>query len=658
MNMYSKSRLCILLIEDNEADAHLTKMYLEDTSHKLDVYHAETFYEGMNIINEKEVDIALLDLSLPDSSGFKTLTRYMEKASHIPVIVMTGINNEIIGNQSVKAGAQDFLVKGQFDGKLLGRVIRYSLQRFATIQKLEEVATNLSISEKRYEEAQKMAHFGNWQMDLVSNEMRWTDEIFRVLGLQPNSLNPTLSDYFNYVHPEDKHNVNDFFENVIKDGKQNKIEHRIITNGHTLKYVSLQAKVMFEEMTDKLILVGVLQDISERKIKEQLIIEKNISMKTSKIKEETIGNMSFHIRTPLSSIFNLLYVLENMPMHTQQKDLISGLRTSVDDLSLMLNNLLNFAVLAFENIRLEEEEFNLKELVNSIKKILQIKADNNKQKISVQIPENIPVNLIGDSRKIIQILHNLIDNAILHSGKNGKVSIHARVRERDFKPYLFLSVEDTGRGMTMNQVRDLLEAEKSLEIYQGDKESDSKRLGVAIVSKLSSIMGGKLNIQSKEGEGSVFSVEIPIKVAKQMQQFTDGAPSMPLRILLVEDHFLNQIATKKILTSWSDFVTVDIAENGQIGVDKFKKGEYDMILMDIQMPIMNGIEATQEIRKISTVPIIALTANASRQEAERCINSGCDDYLAKPFKPQDLYAKISNVQTTKGMLLLEDSNFE
>lgn len=656
--MYSKSRLSILLIEDNEADAHLTKMYLEDTSHKLDVYHAETFYEGMNIVNDKEVDIVLLDLSLPDSSGFKTLTRYMEKFSHIPVIVMTGINNEIIGNQSVKAGAQDFLVKGQFDGKLLGRVIRYSLQRFASIQKLEEVATNLSITEKRYEEAQKMAHFGNWQMDLVSNEMRWTDEIFRVLGLQPNSLSPSLSDYINYVHPEDKQIVNDFFENVIKDGKQNKLEHRVITNGHTLKYVSLQAKVMFEEMTEKLILVGVLQDISERKIKEQLIIEKNISMKTSKIKEETIGNMSFHIRTPLSSIFNLLYVLENMPMHNQQKDLIAGLRTSVDDLSLMLNNLLNFAVLAFENIKIEEDEFNLKELVNSIKKILQIKADNNKQKISLIMPENMPINLIGDSRKIIQVLHNLIDNAILHSGRNGKVVITARVRERDFKPYLFLSVEDTGRGMTMNQVRDLLEAEKSLEIYQGDKESDSKRLGIAIVSKLSSIMGGKLNIQSKEGEGSVFSVEIPIKVAKQMQQFTDGAPSMPLRILLVEDHFLNQIATKKILTSWSDFVTVDIAENGQIGVEKFKKGEYDIILMDIQMPIMNGIEATQEIRKLSPIPIIALTANASRQEAERCISSGCDDYLAKPFKPQDLYAKISNVQTSKDMLLLEDSNFE
>ncbi len=655
-NMYSKNRLSILLIEDNPADAHLTKMYLEDTSHKIDIFHSDTFFEGMNYIANQEIDIALLDLSLPDSSGFKTLTRYMEKASHVPVIVMTGINNEIIGNQSVKAGAQDFLVKGQFDSKILGRVIRYSLQRFASMQKLEEVASNLSISEKRYEEAQKMAHFGNWQMDLVNNQMQWTDEIYRVFGLQPSSINPAMSDYMYYVHHDDRASVNDFFEDVIKNGKQNKLEHRIITNGHTLKYVSLQAKIMFEELTDKLILVGVLQDISERKIKEQLIIEKNISLKTSKIKEETISNMSFHIRTPLSSIFNLLYVLENTQMHTQQKELISGLRTSVDDLSLMLNNLLNFSVLAFENIKLEEDEFNLKDLVFSIKKILQIKADNHKQKINVVMPENMPLNLVGDSRKIIQIIHNLVDNAILHSGKNGKVTIVARVRERDFKPYLSLSIEDTGRGMTMNQVRDLLEAEKSLEIYQGD--GDSKRLGVAIVSKLSTVLGGKLQIQSKEGEGSTFSVEIPIRVAKQMQTFVDGAPSMPLRILLVEDHFLNQIATKKILTSWSDFVTVEIAENGQIGVDKFKREEYDVILMDIQMPVMNGIDATQAIRQFSAVPIIALTANASRQEAERCISAGCDDYLAKPFKPQDLYAKISNAQMKEKVVMEEEVSFE
>jgi CheY-like chemotaxis protein len=646
--MYSKNRLNILLVEDNAADAHLAKMHLEESSQKVDIFHAESFFDAMDYINTEEIDLVLLDLSLPDSSGFKTLTRYMEKAAHIPVVVLTGINNEIIGNQSVKAGAQDFLVKGQYDSKILGRVIRYSLQRSSVLQKLEETASSLTLSEKRYEEAQKMGNFGNWQMDIVTNEMVWSDEMFRIFGLQNGSISPLFTDYINYVHNEDRASVSAFFDEVIQTGKQAKIEHRIVTNGHTLKYVAIQAKITYEEMTEKLYMVGVLQDVSERKIKEQLVIEKNISLKASKIKEETIANMSFHIRTPLSSIFNFMYLLETTIANGQQRELVQGLRTSVDDMSLMLNNLLNFSILAFENIRLEEDEFNLKEMLNGIRKILQIKADNNKQKISVNIPETSPLNLIGDSRKLNQILHNLIENAIIHSGKNGKVTVTAKVRERDFKPYLFISIEDTGRGMTMNQVRELMDAEKSLDVYQqSDKEGSSRKLGVAIVSKLSSILGGKLNIQSREGEGSLFSVEVPIKVTKQSNTFVNGAPSNALNILLVEDHFLNQIATKKILTTWSDMVTVDIAENGKIGVEKFRNGEYDIVLMDIQMPVMNGLEATAAIRAFSDVPIIALTANASRQEAERCIKSGCDDYLAKPFKPQELYNKIADAQSKR-----------
>ena len=117
-------------------------------------------------------------------------------------------------------------------------------------------------------------------------------------------------------------------------------------------------------------------------------------------------------------------------------------------------------------------------------------------------------------------------------------------------------------------------------------------------------------------------------------------PEVPLKILLVEDHFLNQIATKKVLTTWSDLVTVDIAENGLIRVEKYREHGYDLILMDIQMPVMGGIEATQKIREKSLVPIIALTANSSKQEAEKCKEAGINDYVSKPFKPLDLYSKI------------------
>ena len=642
--MNTNSTLNILLIEDNPGDANLVTRFLKDSSVKHELIHVTNFFEGTEEIKNKQIDLVLLDLTLPDSSGFKTLSTFLEKFPRIPVVVLTGINNEIVGNQAIKAGAQDFLVKGQFDGKLLGRSIRYSIQRFKTQLRLEEAARNLEISEKRNVEAQEMAHFGNWEVDIVSNEMQWTDEIFRIFGFQPGSINPTLSDYINYVHIEDRPMVEEFFQNAAKDGKLHKIEHRIIVEGRTIKHIALQAKVYHEEINNKILLVGSVQDITERKLSEQLIIEKNISNKASKIKEEALADMSFHIRTPLSSIVNLLYLLENNNENKQQTEYIDGLKTSVDDLSIMINNLLNFSVLMSEKIKVEEEEVQIKEFLQSIHKVMKIKADNVNVELDFEIADSFPNKLIIDPNKVTQVLYNLIDNAIKHSSEQGKITVECTCKELiNNKATLQFSVKDNGIGMPQSKVDELLEADKLLEIYSESKTDEKKRqLGMAIVAMLVKTMTGKMNIESREGEGSSFEIILPVKVPKQLTFNEGDKPDIPLKILLVEDHFLNQIATKKVLTTWSNLVSVDIAENGLIGVEKFREHGYDLILMDLQMPVMTGIEASQKIREKSNVPIIALTANSSKQEATKCYEAGINDYIAKPFKPQDLYAKIMN----------------
>lgn len=648
--MSTKNKISILLIEDNPGDRDLIKVYLKDSSLKYELYHVESFYEGMEIISERAINITLLDLSLTDISGFKTLSRYLEKVTHVPVIVLTGMNNEIIGNQAVKAGAQDFLVKGQFDGKLLGRTIRYSLQRFKTQLKLEETAKNLAISEQRFIEAQEMAKFGNWEIDIVNNAMKWTKEVYRIFGFQPNSMSPSLSDYLGYVHIEDKEKVENFFEDVVKSGQLHQLEHRIIIEGHIIKYVSVQARVHFDEITEKILLVGGIQDITEQKLSEKLIIEKNISSKTSQMKEEALTEMSFHIRTPLSSIVNLLFLLDNTTATIQQKELMDGLKTSVEDLSIMINNLLNFSVLVSENVKQEEEEFNIKEFVKSIERVVKIKADNSKIDFNFSIDKNLPSKLISDPKKISQIFYNLTDNALKYTGEQGKINVEVKaLRVKETELDLSISIKDTGRGIPDTQIEELLEAEKLLEIYTDDKEVVKKRqLGIAIVSKLAKVMGGQLNITSKEGKGSTFEAVVPVKIPKQARFRVGDKPEVPLSILLVEDHFLNQISTKKILTRWSPLVSVDIAENGLIAVEKFREYGYDLILMDIQMPIMNGLDSAKRIREQSKVPIVALTANASKQEQDKAFEIGMNDYLAKPFKPNDLYAKIMSVLVLVG----------
>jgi len=643
--MSKVSKTQILVIEDNPGDVNLIKEYLKEASIKDEIIHASTFFDGMDMIKSNDISIVLLDLSLPDSSGFKTLSNFLEKQPQVPVIVLTGTNNEIVGNQSIKAGAQDYLVKGQFDGKQLGRSIRYAIQRFKAQQKLENAAKKLYISESRYLEAQSMANFGNWSMDIVTNKMKWSDEVYRIFNFQPNSISPTYSDYMSYVHLEDKDQVEDFFVKAGKDGKTHKLEHRILIEGKTIKHVIIQAKINFDQLTDKFWLLGGVQDITERKISEQLIIEKNINQKVSKIKDEALADLSFHIRTPLSSIVNLLFLLENSGTSKSQAEYVDGLKTSVDDLSIMVNNLLNFSVLVSEKITLEEEELQIVDFLKSTKRIVNLKGDKANQTIEFELDDNLPEKIISDQKKLTQLLYNLIDFSCNRTVTNGNIHVHVISKDiTDTEMKLCIQVSDNGETISNNRTRELLSTDQLLENYSDDMDDAKKDdLGMAIVAKLVEIMKGEISIKSKDGKGTQFNIELPIKIVQPISLTPGDVPDSPLKILLVEDHFLNQIATKKILTTWTDQITVDIAENGLIAVEKFREHGYDLVLMDMQMPVMNGLDSSKKIREHSTVPIIALTANASKQEADKCYAVGINAYLTKPFKPQDLYAKIMSL---------------
>ncbi|MBI5914569.1 MAG: response regulator [Bacteroidetes bacterium] len=634
------------MVEDNLEDAALVEKYLEDAGFKYELFHAGTLFEGFEILQKRPIELVLLDLNLPDSTGFKTVTTFLERTSHVPVVVITANNNEIIGNQSVKAGVQDYLVKGQFDSRTFGRVVRFSLQRFKVRYKLEETAKELELNKKRFLDAQKMARFGTWEMDLVSNEMTWADEVYRIFSFQPGSIKPTLSEYLNYVPLEEKNGVEGFFENAGKDGGLHQTEHRILVDGTNIRYVSIQAKLQVEELGQKIILIGSLQDITERKITERLIVEKVISSQSAIIQEEVLSDLGFQIRTPLSSIVNLLFLLGNTETSTQQETFVSDLKTSVNDLSIAVNNLLNFSVMVTDNVKVEEEDIHLPEFLKGAENAVKIKADAARITLQFLVDEKLPEKITGDPRKITQIIYNLIDYAIRQSESGSKISVNADCGDaKGAKINFRICVKNSQKKLSLAELKELKDAEKLLRANLDEKEAVAKKrlMGIAIAAKLVKSLGGELNIRSSEEHGTELAVSLPVKTARQAKFMAGEAPEVPLRILLVEDHFLNQIATKKVLTSWSEFVTVDIAENGLVGVGKFREFGYDLLLMDIQMPVMNGLDAARKIREFSEVPIIALTANSTKQEQEKCLEIGMNDYLAKPFKPQELYASILSV---------------
>ena len=641
--MNSKSKIPILLIEDNPGDVELIRLFLSDVGFKHEFHHTDSLLEGFESIQTHDIEVVLLDLSLTDSSGFKTLSKFLDKIKYIPVIVLTGQNNDIIGNQSIKAGAEDFLVKGNFDSKQLGRSVRYAMQRFKTKSKLESMARKLAISKNRYLEAQELAQFGNWELDIVSYEMKWSDEIFRIFGFEPGMVEPSFSEYLNRVHPEDREKVEKFFENAGKDSQLHRLEHRILLNGQRYKYLNVQARMFFDEYFEKALLVGALQDITERKLSEQLLFEKQISNQEAKIQEQVLESMSFQIRTPLNSIINLLFLLENTNISPQQSEFVNNLKISIDDLSIVLNNMMNFSLLSGEKLKIKNEEHSAKEFLSGLEKLVSIKAETTSMIFKVDIDEQLPSKIIVDGGKVSLIFYNLIDLLIKNLLPKERLSSKISIRSKsDGDHFLEIYLSDNGRKIdfkndltsTLNDPSSSLSAE------------EQQSLNYNIASKLIEALDGQILFDNKSKSGNKVIITLPVKVKESTNYFTGRKPDQLIRILMAEDHFLNQISTKKVLQSWSDKVTVEIAENGQKAVTAFQNKPFDVILMDLQMPIMNGIEATVAIRKESQIPIIALTANASKQEEEKCYVAGMNDYLTKPFKPEDLYEKIMKSLTT------------
>lgn len=632
----------ILIIDKREEDIARISRHIKSTLPKGELFIANAYFEGINFANSEEIDIVFLNLMLPDSSGFKTLTSFVEAQPNIPVIVLTEKSNEILGNQAIKAGAQDFLVKGDIDQKSIGRAIRYSVQRHASQLKFKTISEDLTKTQKRFLEAQRMGKFGCWEMDIVTHEMIWSDEVFVLFGFQKQSFLPTMSEYLNYVHTDDKGLVEEFFDNISKSNETQNLEHRIVTEGRNIKYISLQSRLVLEDNSKKLKVVGALQDITARKINEKLMIEKNLSRGMLNVKEQMLSDIGFQIRTPLSSITNLLFLLENIPSSPKQTELVYGLKNSFNELFGAVNNLLNYSIVGQESMHDLEEEFRLEEFMDAFKRMITLKAGTNKMEVTFDISESTPSKVLTYPKKVTQLFYNIANLVFNEDESITKVSVHAGMSKNQPNSQFELSLSGYRPNFFNPEMVDLLKNEDYKKILDNVENTQNHHLlNVSILNKIVKQIKGDLIVDLEQQS---IKMCLPVKLVETIAYDDNAqAPLSSLSVLLVEDHFLNQIATKKILTTWSEHVTVDIAENGLVGVEKFREHGYDLVLMDIQMPVMDGIESATKIRELSEVPIIALTANATSQEEKRCKSVGMNEYLTKPFKPEELHAKIMSL---------------
>lgn len=392
--------------------------------------------------------------------------------------------------------------------------------------------------------------------------------------------------------------------------------------------------------------ISIGTDITQRIATEfELKQAKEIAEESLKVKNEFLANMSHEIRTPLNAVIGFTDLLLETQLNPEQRSHLETMRNSGEILLSLINNVLDLSKLESEKLKIEEIPFNLHKSFNTILKLMKLRADEKGISLDLKIEPNTPFLVIGDPTRLEQILLNLIGNAIKFTNKGSVQVTLKQLAETTDTSEIYFEVRDTGIGIVSNKINTVFGA-------FSQAKSDTSRiyggtgLGLTIVKKLVGLLNGEIKVESKFGQGSVFKITIPFKkdlenvnLEEEEKDFSMEIP-LELSILLVEDNKTNQLLAKTRLERWK--CKVDIANNGIEGVKKAQQKMYDLILMDIQMPVMDGYEATKIIKndiskRASKVPIIAMTAYATNADIKQAKDSGMDDYIFKPFKSKELY---------------------
>ncbi|WP_016988412.1 response regulator [Flavobacterium sp. ACAM 123] len=644
--------LNILVIDDDKVDLTTIIRSISHSGILADVQSAFSAKDGIEKIKSFPYDLIFLDYLMPDSDGISFLKVLKDLGIETPVIFVTSQGDEKIASQAILGGASDYIPKSLLTPDGVSQSIRNALKVHESLTQRKKTELALKINANRLSEAQKLAKIGFWELNLIDGAVFFSEQVYTIFEIGENSTPSLARLKSRLINSGDVKLFESNLDFVEKNNSEVKFSHSLIGKNGAVKYINEYIKCLNDEHNQPLKILGTIQDVSDQKhIERELIKAKDLAEQSVRIKEQFLTNMSHEIRTPMNGIIGFARILEETLLDSDQKQSVKAIKRAGKNLMVIINDILDFSKIEADKMVIEKVNFSLSKNIKTVIELLSTIAEEKEVKLLYELDPKINDLLIGDPTRLSQVLINLLGNALKFTDKGYVELLISQEIESESDSFIRFTVIDTGIGIPQDKIDSIFES-----FNQASNETSRKfggtGLGLTITRKLIELQGSAITVKSEMGKGSSFSFLM------QYEKVKSGATDITInenkkltpdflkeiKILLVEDNELNQLLAIKVFNKWEK--EIDIADNGKIAIEKIEKNNYDIILMDIQMPEMDGNELTKYIRNHmgtkSNIPIIALTAHATLKEEQRCMENGMNDYLSKPFHFKVLLEKLYN----------------
>jgi PAS domain S-box-containing protein len=651
--MINETTIRIFLVDDDEIDAMSFERALRKSGLNFLLTHCKDANQAMDEIHKVDYDCVFLDYQLPGFDGLVLLKKFKEAGITAPIAVMTSQGDEKIAVEMMKAGAFDYFPKAEVNPENMLKIVRAGMRlREMEIQKLQAeraLKENNTKLNAILESTNALVFSIDSNLNYTAFNTIYKKMVYNLFGTEPFLGLPAVD---SFTFEANRKLISDSFQRVLKGEHLSVTEEFGDPENKSNYYDLLFNPIVGEDgKINGVVVYG--QDITDRKKVEWEILESKLEAeRTAKAKSEFLSNMSHEIRTPMNAIIGLSELLLKEHLTDKQHENMKSIKYSADNLLVIINDILDFSKIESGKVEFENINFDIFLKIQEIRKTFIFKAEEKGIALKFRVDDKIPQFVVGDPFRLNQILLNLLSNAVKFT-KEGTVSLLVSlVADKGENVTLKFDIIDTGIGIPKDKLASVFES--YTQAYTDiTRRFGGTGLGLAITRQLVTMQGGQINLDSEIGKGTTFSVQLDfVKGVVENESSADELIAELLekrdfdgmRVLLVEDNQMNQFVANQVLELWN--IKVDFADDGLQAVNLLKENDYALVLMDLQMPVMSGYEATAYIRDRTNrlrnpeIPIIALTADAFPETKKKVMESGMNDFVTKPLEQNDLYSKI------------------